>query len=86
MGRTFEDCKISGLIKAAKNTGGMAVFHGLKYALRRRLYSIRTLFRKGYSPVKFIHCDLTGLQTESVFFEKEVVFKDHRRLYWHARF
>jgi len=71
VGVRFEDCTISGLF-----TNGR--FHGRRYALRERFASVPDLlFSTFFRPAAFIRCDLSGLKTEDVVFEKDIIFKDN---------
>lgn len=72
IGVTFENCKLNGLI-----TNGD--FRGTRHALRMRFSGVLDMFSKEYKPVKFIDCDLTGLKTEKVMFDKDVVFKNCKK-------
>jgi len=69
----FERCKFDGIFSGDLEGG---VFRGRKYALMRRLDSVMDIFDSRNSPVRFIDCDLTGLKTENVIFEKDIVLKD----------
>lgn len=72
VGVRFEDCTISGTL-----TNG--IFRGRRYALKQRLYSLPDLlFSTYYRPVAFIRCDLSGLKTENVVFEKDIIFQENQ--------
>jgi len=70
IGVQFKGCKISGIFTNA-------IFRGRRYAIKQRFRTLADAFCTVYRPVAFIRCDLSGLKTHNVVFDKDIIFKDN---------